>query len=513
MPNKRFNLVDECWIPVKEGHLVSLYDLFSSPNMSNICGNPVEKKSLMDLLLAISQAAHTPKDSSNWENTGPRGQADCILKYLQDKKELFWLFHDEKPFLQIPAISSAKKSGYGVLVPAFAITNTTVLTDSQMERPLTDPEKAMALIRNINYSLGGGKVDNQIALTPGCSSKPKAGKGGKSSAAPGPSVGSYGYLHSYFLGPDLINTVWLNTLTEEEIINTGKFKNGLGTAPWEKYPSGEECPVALALKDSYFGSLISMNRFMLLTDDGVHFSEGISYPNHEKGFWPLTTSINSSVPKPTALWSNPQKKPWRQFDALLSFLSAEKKNKFDCLQLQIPVERLQPKEWGFDNITIWSGGISVSLKSGEQSFKVNNDYVESEFSIPNSEIGKEWFNGLKLEMQKIEFLENKLWKSVAQYLKDLSFNEGKKAAEIANKAKFTLMELCEHSFQDLINDCTDLTGDRRRSRRKTFTKYVEDVYNTYCPRGTPKALNAWSKNYPRFGKDFYVSDKPKAPKQ
>ena len=59
---RRFNLVDENWIPVAGEGLVSLRRVFTDHNLMALGGNPVEKIALTKLLLAIAQTAYTPKN-------------------------------------------------------------------------------------------------------------------------------------------------------------------------------------------------------------------------------------------------------------------------------------------------------------------------------------------------------------------------------------------------------------------------------------------------------------------
>ena len=67
---RRFNLVDENWIPVAGENLVSLRRVFTDHSLMALGGNPVEKIALTKLLLAIAQTAYTPKDEEEWARLG-----------------------------------------------------------------------------------------------------------------------------------------------------------------------------------------------------------------------------------------------------------------------------------------------------------------------------------------------------------------------------------------------------------------------------------------------------------
>ncbi len=75
----RFNLVDEPWIPIASEGLVSLKDIFTQPRFKALGGNPVQKISLIKLLLAICQTASTPKDDEDWAKLGSEGMAKKLV--------------------------------------------------------------------------------------------------------------------------------------------------------------------------------------------------------------------------------------------------------------------------------------------------------------------------------------------------------------------------------------------------------------------------------------------------
>ena len=92
-----FNLVDEPWIPVANHNRVSLSEIFSNSTLKAISGNALHKVSLLKLLLAIAQRAYTPEDDEEWKTLESAGLAQKCLNYLEEKKDLFWLY-GEKPF-------------------------------------------------------------------------------------------------------------------------------------------------------------------------------------------------------------------------------------------------------------------------------------------------------------------------------------------------------------------------------------------------------------------------------
>ena len=85
------NLVDDSWIPVifqnGDTKKVSLTDVFKQgKNIRDLAVNPVQRISLMRLLICITQAAlDGPEDEKGWVGCKDR-MAEASLRYLEDKK-------------------------------------------------------------------------------------------------------------------------------------------------------------------------------------------------------------------------------------------------------------------------------------------------------------------------------------------------------------------------------------------------------------------------------------------
>lgn len=357
----RFNLIDEPWIPIVDVGRVSLKSIFQptegqpegyQPKYRALGGNPVEKFALMKLLLAIAQAAATPADLAEWQQMGWQGLSQRCLAYLERWHHGFFLYGD-KPFLQMPAIAAAAIEPFGAVMPDISTGNTTVLTQSQQQRPVNDAEKVLLLITLMSCALGGKKTDNSVVLSPGYRGKTND-KGKGSTGKPGPSVAFLGLLHSFCLANTLQETLWLNLFTEQEIAATQLFQD-VGKAPWEAMPQGESCPIAQGLTHSLIGRLIPLSRFCLLTENGLHYSEGIAHASHKEGKYDPSITVNKTAKELKVIWVRPEKRPWRELTAFLSFI-ADAHTPFDCLQLRYGIEKAKILRLPF---AIWSGGLSV----------------------------------------------------------------------------------------------------------------------------------------------------------
>lgn len=500
MTENRFNLIDEPWIPVVDVGRVSLKDIFSNPDLKALGGNPVQKIALTKLLLAIAQSANTPENDQAWLNLSAKGLANACLEYLEKWHDRFYLY-GEHPFLQMPAIveqiqksnskdKSAKSFGMG-FYPDLASENNTILSQYQIEKKLDDAEKAVFLVTLMNFSLGGKRITKDVPpLTAGYSGK-------SNSAKSGPSLGNYvGYLHSYLVGASMQETIWLNLVTGDEISKHKNWISGLGIAPWENMPEGENDKVAEILKSAYMGTLVALSRFVFFEDNGVYYLEGIQYPSHKEGWFELSISQNSSTTPPKMLWLDTEKKPWRELTTLLAFFDSRGNTGFSCLQLQYGFNRISRSE---DAIGVWSGGLKVRGTSGDQSVKQDDDFVESFVLLPppNQITGSDsvWFEHLQSEMTELDGLANKLvYGCVMAYYKQQFVDGSNQAAQ----AKNLFWQLCESRFQDLVNGADN--EKQRFSLRKVFAGFVYQAFELYCPKETARQLDAWAQSRPNLSK-------------
>ena len=483
----RFNLIDEPWIPIVGVGRVSLGQLFSQSEYRALGGNPVQKIALTKLLLAIAQSAYTPKDDNDWVALGANGLAQKCLDYLNQWHDRFYLY-GEKPFLQMPAIKAAKVQNFGAVLAEVSTGNTTVLTQSQIEKSLTDADKTLLIVQLMGFGLGGKKTDNSVVLSPGYQGKFND-KGKPSTGKPSASIGFLGFLHNFLQGKSLHETMWINLFTREQISELGIFPQGMGNAPWQQMPLGESCAIAEALKTSLMGRLVPLSRFCLLEENGLHYSEGVAHPGYKEGVADPSVSVDFSTSKPRAIWVDPEKRPWRLLTALLSFFSQVSNKGFDCYQLRLNMGRAIRQ---MPSIGIWSGGLSVSNNAGEQFISGSDDFVESVVQLESGLLGELWFANLQLEMDELDKLSKIVYGATFNYFKNQNMESKEQAAQASN----LFWQLCERRFQDLLGACND--AEQVRAMRRVFAQFVHKAYNTYCSSDTARQLDAWAKNQPNL---------------
>ena len=496
---RRFNLIDEPWLPIVDVGRVSLRQVFSEPSYRALGGNPVQKIALMKLLLAIAQAACTPEDEAQWQALGAAGLAQRCLAYLEQWHARFFLY-GEQPFLQMPAIAGAQKQSYGAVQPEISTGNTTVLNHSQVSRPPSDADKALLLVVLMGFALGGKKTDNSITLTPGYPGKSND-KGKPSTGKPGPAVAHMGLLHSFLLSNDLWHSLWLNLLSQEQIAAAKVFPAGVGTAPWEVMPTGEACTTAQQLQQSLMGRLVPLCRFCLLQSDGLHYSEGLAHADYNGGMADPTTTVDYSSKKARALWANPEKRPWRELTALLGLFAQQKSRGFQCWQIDVGLQRTSIASPSF---AVWSGGLRVSSNAGEQYASGSDDFVESQVWLHSSMLGDIWFAQLQAEMNALDDLAKAVYGCVMGYFK-AQLVDGKKMAE---QASHHFWQLCERDFQTLLEHCEngEAHAAMRRRLRLGFAGYAQQAFDRHCPQDTARQLDAWAQHRPKLGKYLKQED-------
>ncbi|MBB3062818.1 type I-E CRISPR-associated protein Cse1/CasA [Microbulbifer rhizosphaerae] len=520
----RFNLIDEPWIPVVDHGRVSLRLIFSNPEYRSLGGNPVQKIALLKLLLAIAQAASTPEDEVEWRALGVQRLAERCLAYLDEWHERFYLY-GEKPFLQMPkvadliekrtelkvnsATSGAKKKeaelngepkslGAG-FYPDLPSSNNTVLSHTLVERNLSDADKAIFVVSIMNFAFGGKRVEGDMDSLHGKL------MGNRYSAPAGPSMGGWtGYLHSFLLTGSILSDIWINTLTESDVRKAAVWPQGIGKPIWEELPSSEGCEIANQYKSSYMATLVAMSRFSLLAGNGIYYMDGLNYPSTKNGWFESGLILDRSGSDIKTKYVDPEKRPWRELEGLLSFIDGNKTQGFDCLALRIGIERGREH---FLQFAVWAGGLKVSVNSGDQSVKQSDDFVESIVWLHGAALGKPWIDQLKREMSDLESLSNILWSKVFSYFKSLKADNGKKkenthAGKAASQAKHLFWQLCEREFQNLVDHCdqTDEAGVQRRKLRQRFADYIQQAYDKFCPRETARQLDAWAKCRPNNSK-------------
>lgn len=507
----RFNLIDSPWIPVAGQDRVSLRDIFINSELGALGGNPVQKIALMKLLLSIAQAAATPKDEREWKSMGVQGLSQKCLAYLDQWHEKFYL-HGDQPFLQMPsvngvlekrtqarlslcktasksaeAISSGAPKQFGAgFYPDLPTDNNTVLSHTLMAKTLGDAEQALFLVCLMNFAFGGKRVESSTTSLSG------QFMGRQYTAGAGPSLGGWtGYMHCFPLTGSILNDLWVNLLTYDNIQSLNRWPSGLGVPVWEKMPVSEACPIAQSHKESYQSCLVALSRFVLLVDGGILYLDGLKYPSVKEGLFEPSLILNNSGKEIKVKYVDPERRPWRELQSLLSFFSSTNDRGFEAFSMKNGIDRIVDH---FPLFSVWCGGLKVSPNSGDQSVKQKDDFVESCVWLSCDMLGDGWFSQLKLEMDGLDGLAKNLYGRVMSFFKEQKVDGGKAAARASN----AFWHLCERDFQALVDSCgqdEESRTERQRLRRR-YASYVQQAYDAACPKESARQLDAWAKCRP-----------------
>lgn len=484
-PENKYNLLDEAWIPVAYNGLVSLDEVFRNKNFKRLGGTPIEKSALLKLLLAIVQSACTPKDMDGWLELNVDRISVTCLDYLEKHRDCFFLY-GEKPFLQVPAACVAKKQSFAALLPEVSTGNASCVTEIQQTKTIYDSDIALLIVVQMGFAFAGKKPDNSVILTKGYTGKTKTENGKKPKArsgASGPSLGFMGMLHNFILGSTILETLWLNLISEEDVKNFVKGVDEIGISPIERMPTGEDDEIARNLKNSLMGRLLPVSRFCLLGEGQVYYTEGIAHPGYADGACDPSVAVNFNDAKPKVIWSDPERQPWRQLTSLLGFMSQTTSNQFDCANLKIGFSRARLRVEKFGILCL---GMKISSNAGEQYLRGSDDVVESEIFLDSAIVGENWYAELTVEMQDLEKLAKQLYGSTLSFYKKQNYDGKNRAASATN----LFWQLSERHFDELVVGCGD--AEKKAAIRKKFGSVALRAFDESCPKDTARQIDAWA---------------------
>ena len=480
------NLCDYPWIPVAgQKERKSLLQVFSDLSLRRLSGNPVDKIVILRLLLCIAHASNKIPDEEAWLALTPEILGKNAVTYLKEHYDEFFLY-GEKPFLQFPQLGKigGKADSLGSLIVNVAEGNKVVLSGWNQFQELSQAEIIVLLLRSACYACGGKKYDKNLTISKGIV-KGATGRNGTL-------LGFKGYLHSYMLGENIVNTVKLNLLTEEEINSTYAFPQGIGKPFWEAMPEGEQGETTEKYQQSYLGHLIPIDKFYLLMNTGIVKTDGINYPGHKDGLIDPALTIFPDAKNPRAIWSSTTKRPWRELTSLFAFLESSTNKAPYFLSMGLRKMRFA----NLTHLTIWTGGMEVNSKLGEQYLSEKNDYVESEFCLPTTCLNSDGLDHLKDMIENAELKSKQLSICITAYYKEMNDDSPQKVADDGRTRYWELMESRAQTILELA--FSDTTPEQRQEEQREWFKFICDVYDEKCPHGTARQLAAWVKANPRF---------------
>lgn len=485
------NVAFDDWIPVLEGgreRLTSICDALSNEKIIDLTVLPHQRVAVMRLLMCVAHAAlDGPRDYEEWVKA--RGRLpEAVQTYLGARKDLFELFHPERPWLQVKDLEGKDITPLSHL--DFTLTkggNPKVFNyQDTPDRPRADlPKAALDLITYLNFALQGAG--------------PKARWQGKDTPVAGQPCGPCGpaIAHCFLRGRNLLETLCFNLVTHEEIERRGV---GMGRPVWEQFPRsrGDKDAISNAT-GTYLGSLIPLTRLIRILPAaggmycGLGFifrslteEEGKNVDGSQSGVVLLPTAAivvekakKGGAEKRKYVTADKNKALWRELPAIIVKRSSE--------------GSADGGVWALGNIPVESPcDIHVCSFISEKGIKQKiHKIVESVFHVPAAvrEHSEVYSDGV----QQAENTGRMLAAAILEYYKSLSV-KGKGLADRVGEFYWTLAEgnlplLVAHVEAIGTDDFTP-TGV---TWRNSLTRAAWDVYETMCGQDGPRRLRAYMK--------------------
>lgn len=487
----RFNLVYDKWIPVEGQGKHSLYEVFANPLLQSVGGNPLQKMAVYKFLFLIAQHSCGFLTEIELRKTSKESVARKCLRYLEKNSSLFNLYGD-KAFLQNSEIKDNNKIKYQTMyidyIPDLASDNDSIVKETQTKLFFSDADKALYLLTLLSYSLGGKRTTNPKDYLSSTEQDDR-----RQSAKPSPSVsnGTKGYVQTILLGSNIIETIYLNFFTREDLslMNINNLEDCL--PPWERLPTFKTSDYNSLYKKSFAAWFMPMTRAVFLGETNeLKYCEDLRYT----GEWhdPFLTETDKNGKKETV---DVLKKPWNQIQALLTEIYCAEKSKKKCPAVSLHYIRAKETTEFF---SIWTGGLSMDAHAGDQYVKNENDYIESCVTFSSDILGEEFFSRYCSIIDKVNTCGDALQKSIETYKTDLKLNVSSK------KEKFDSITGCMFQFwyemrkrsEEFIRTAEEDNEEKQNCLLKKIYSMARNIYDDYCQHGTARQLAAWIKNRP-----------------
>lgn len=503
MKTAYFNLVDEPWLPVTlaegfptragRGPLprVSLREVFQyGDRIGDLRCYPHERIALMRLLICIAQRAlDGPEDEDDWKKCKGR-LASAAVAYLDKYKDCFNLFGNGPRFLQSKPHGKAKIFSTQKL--RFIDEDGTTLFDSHV-RPgyqLSHSELAVGLVTFQSFA-AGGRVEGAAESLP-------AGLCREAAA-----------LHAFLLGDNLWETIWLNLIPKDQVVETRVTV--FGEASWHSDKSASK---------SYLFRLAPIARNLWLADDGafVEGRGGRKFLTFERdGVRELTAairttrkagrraSVSEELVSATAGGGVP-KAAWRELHALAVLRSAQHRGGPAALQHYITLQAKGDKRV----LRLWCGAL---IGGGKGRVAAVGDVIESIFRLP-VQLLENVDTTLVDDLRKCPGPNRTYQQGVdhanewagrlqdAVYTYHATLADAERGKKMKNQAAMRYWTALEQMAEPVLLHDVALNPDRYWSSRGNWMakspwgrevwKAAHDAYEFACPHGTPRQLRAYA---------------------
>ena len=457
---KSFHLVDQPWVPVRyldgQNDLASLDTVFrKSANIADLDGPPHERIALMRLLVCITQAAlGAPDTPDDWEGFGG-GLESRIPAYLrrEDIFPHFNLFGEGPRFLQGEVDESVEPYLASQMVFHFATGNSPTLLDHEggTERPFSEAFLARTILTYQNFFVGGSMASKI--------------KGNGTSLK---------ILHTFLKGKNLGQSVLLNCLDKETLLNAGI---AFGRPVWEDKSQGANCAALL-------GRLVPFQCKLKLHPDSIHvwLEDGLSYPEFPAAREPSAT-ILSKKDERFLLRADLSRGIWKD----LHLVSQTRTT--DAQPLSAPLT-LQSHILGYEEDMV---DLHLAELYKAKDAKII-DTVESFFTLPKALFTESGRARYEAGVLFAEARSNQLYGAIKQY--GAALKNDSPPTDEAKKHFWHDLDQKSGTLLEIIREPARLAGLSFGEGSDPWTLAVRQAaqaaYDSVCPRQTPRQLQAYA---------------------
>lgn len=414
--NKRFNLIDENWILLRDKkcniHEVSLSEaIINSQNYVSMSGElPTQDVAIMRVMLAVLHTIFSRYDIKGnsihlededdafeqWKSIWENGcfPAEVIKKYFEDWYDRFWLIHPKRPFWQVADLNRGTEYTAAKLNGELAESNNKIRLFPKVS---SDEKASMSFARAARWLINLNAYDDT-------SSKPTK-EGSAKGKLPSPGAGWLGKIGiTYLKGMNLFETLMFNL-----VMIHGEHISSDEHPVWEKPNVSDEERVEIPCPNNFAELYTIQSRRIKLKVEGDKVTGCILIGGD------FFQKENSFI-EPMTIWNPPRKgndaySPrrhdisrhlWREFSTF--YPDDEKSTAGIILWNQRYVARVLKKS------RLMTTAIA-SVQYGDKDFFVDNIYAdEMSMSIGIlSDVGKSWRKRIITEIEKCEETAKKLY--------------------------------------------------------------------------------------------------------
>ena len=475
-----YNLIDEQWIPVlmQDGRnkMVSLGEVFADEDgqIADLALNPYERVAVFRLLLCIAQAALGPerlKDERAW-----RAAKDVVgpvaSEYLKKWHGRFFLYGPHA-FLQpddVVAVNETSYKPYSTLVFELASGNNSTLFDhaaTDSLRVISQSSLAIGFTTYQNFSANG--------LSGKCL---WSGKETEKSVKGAP-CREQSMLFTLFLGNSIIESIWLNLLTCEQIANDLKVEWGCPVWELESLSRSD----SQKLPETFLGHLVPLSRSIKFEKGSPKciLGGGLIYPQLPSWREQMASVTMKDDGSLTYISANPSRMPWRDLTSILSVHGSRVCKGALALRHIVSLEE--------DKFSIWTGGIK--WEPGQAKLI---DTVEWSVTLSASMIEDLSLQRYENAIKRAESQKSNLRHAAKAYAGILKVDDTSRYYQPAENTYWDILAQPKNQKLVLSVDSSTYLADWKKATRKA----AEEAYRRACPAVTARQMEAFAQGFSKL---------------